>query len=255
MTTTKSWSSASPIAWPALLWIGGLHLGAMLALVPSYFSWTALGACLVLHWVTGGIGICMTYHRLLTHRSFAIRPRWLEYILTAIGCCASEGGPIGWVADHRNHHAHSDEEQDVHSPKRGLCLGSYVLVDDARYHFESHPRVLQEVGSRPVQAIASTGGSTVISSSFPFCCSWPFTALVRPALADLGRLRPVVLVLHRPGWSTRPPTSGATAATRPATPRRTSGGWPCSPSARAGTTTTMPSRPPPVTACGGGKST
>ena len=81
----------------------------------------ALLVCLVLHWLTGGIGICMTYHRLLTHRSFATRPRWLEYVLTAIGCCASEGGPIGWVADHRNHHAHSDDEHDLHSPNRGFA--------------------------------------------------------------------------------------------------------------------------------------
>ena len=93
----------------------------MLAFVPAYFSWTAVGVCLVLHWLTGGIGICMTYHRLLTHRSFATRPRWLEYVLTAIGCCASEGGAIGWVADHRNHHAHSDGEHDVHSPNRGFA--------------------------------------------------------------------------------------------------------------------------------------
>jgi fatty-acid desaturase len=121
MPTTKSWPSTSPIAWPPLVWIGSLHLGALLAFVPAYFSWSALGVCVVLHWLTGGIGICMTYHRLLTHRSFATRPRWFEYVLTAIGCCASEGGPISWVADHRNHHAHSDGEHDVHSPNRGFA--------------------------------------------------------------------------------------------------------------------------------------
>jgi stearoyl-CoA desaturase (delta-9 desaturase) len=91
-----------------------------MALNPHWFSWSALGVCLVLHWLTGGIGICLTYHRLLTHRSFVPRPRWLEYVLTAIGCAASEGGPIGWVADHRRHHAHSDEEGDTHSPNRGF---------------------------------------------------------------------------------------------------------------------------------------
>ena len=121
MKATKLKPLASMIAWPSLIWIGGLHLGALLAFVPKYFSWTALGICLILHWLTGGIGICLTYHRLLTHRSFATRPRWLEYVLTVIGCCASEGGPIGWVADHRNHHAHSDGEHDVHSPNRGFA--------------------------------------------------------------------------------------------------------------------------------------
>ena len=92
-----------------------------MALVPGYFSWSALAVCVLLHWLTGSLGICMTYHRLLTHRSFALRPKWLEYVLTAIGCCASEGGAIGWVADHRRHHAHADDEEDVHSPLRGFA--------------------------------------------------------------------------------------------------------------------------------------
>jgi fatty-acid desaturase len=120
MSTTITRPAPQKIAWAPLIWIGALHVGALLAFVPAYFTWQALGVCLILHWLTGGIGICMTYHRLLTHRSFATRPKALEYVLTAIGCCASEGGPIGWVADHRRHHAHSDEEDDVHSPNRGF---------------------------------------------------------------------------------------------------------------------------------------
>ena len=120
MTTSVTRPEPAGIAWASLIWIGGIHLGALLAFVPGNFSWLALAVCLALHWLTGGVGICMTYHRLLTHRSFAIRPRWLEYVLTVIGCCASEGGAIGWVADHRKHHAHSDDELDVHSPNRGF---------------------------------------------------------------------------------------------------------------------------------------
>jgi stearoyl-CoA desaturase (delta-9 desaturase) len=119
-TTTTTRPESAGIAWGPVLWIVVLHLGALLAFVPAYFTWQALAVGVFLHWFTGGIGICMTYHRLLTHRSFATRPKWLEYVLVAIGCSASEGGPIGWVADHRRHHAHSDEEGDAHSPNRGF---------------------------------------------------------------------------------------------------------------------------------------
>ncbi len=108
------------VAWvPASLMIVA-HLGALLAFVPAFFSWKAVLVAVFLHWLTGGIGICMTYHRLLTHRSFVCRPKWLEYVLTAIGCCAVEGGAISWVSVHRRHHAHSDQEEDLHSPNRGF---------------------------------------------------------------------------------------------------------------------------------------
>ncbi|WP_169976652.1 acyl-CoA desaturase [Tautonia rosea] len=118
-TLAQPKSRATKIAWPPLIWIAGLHVGALLAFFPQFFSWKAVAVCIFLHWLSGGIGICMTYHRLLTHRSFAVRPKWLEYVMTAIGCTASEGGAIHWVADHRKHHAHSDDEHDVHSPLHG----------------------------------------------------------------------------------------------------------------------------------------
>lgn len=119
-TTTATKGGTSYVAWAPLLWIVALHVASLLAFVPAYFSWSGVLICLALHWLTGGIGICMTYHRLLTHRSFVARPKALEYVLTAFGCMASEGGPIGWVADHRKHHKFSDQEGDVHSPDRGF---------------------------------------------------------------------------------------------------------------------------------------
>ncbi len=119
-TTTTTHPESAGISWGPVLWIMGLHVGALLAFVPAYFTWQAVAVCVFLHWLTGGIGICMTYHRLLVHRSFAVRFKWMEYVLTAIGCSASEGGAIGWVSDHRRHHAHSDDEHDAHSPNRGL---------------------------------------------------------------------------------------------------------------------------------------
>ena len=120
MTTSTTTPERLRISWGPVIWIAVLHFGALFALVPALFTWQGLVLCVLLHWLTGGIGICMTYHRLLTHRSFNPKPKWLEYLFTAIGCAASEGGPIGWVADHRRHHAHSDEEADAHSPRRSF---------------------------------------------------------------------------------------------------------------------------------------
>ena len=73
-TTTTAQPAPLRLAWASLIWMGAIHVGALLAFVPAYFSWSGLALCFLLHWLTGGIGICLTYHRLLTHRSFAVRP-------------------------------------------------------------------------------------------------------------------------------------------------------------------------------------
>ena len=90
-----------------------MHVGALAGFFT--FSWPALGVCLILWWLTGGIGICLGYHRYFTHRSYAT-PKWVEYALAIFGCLAGEAGPIAWVAAHRYHHTYSDQEQDPHSP-------------------------------------------------------------------------------------------------------------------------------------------
>jgi stearoyl-CoA desaturase (delta-9 desaturase) len=61
------------------------------------------------------IGITVGYHRLLTHRSFQTS-KPLEYTFAVLGSMAVQGPVIAWVADHRKHHAHTDEEGDPHSP-------------------------------------------------------------------------------------------------------------------------------------------
>ena len=53
-TTTISRPASNPIAWPSLLWIGAIHVGALFAFVPSNFTWPALAVCVFLHWLTGG---------------------------------------------------------------------------------------------------------------------------------------------------------------------------------------------------------
>ncbi len=64
------------------------------------------------------IGITVGFHRLLTHRSFQT-PKPIEYLFAVLGSMAVQGPVISWVADHRKHHAHTDEDGDPHSPHVG----------------------------------------------------------------------------------------------------------------------------------------
>ncbi|MEZ6137438.1 MAG: fatty acid desaturase [Pirellulaceae bacterium] len=122
-STTLKWNSGRPntarvnnISWAATVWLLMIHAGALAA--PWTFSWSGLVLVIVLHWVCGGIGICLGYHRLLTHASF-LTPKWMKRAIATVGCLAGEGPPMMWVANHRLHHARSDQEGDPHSPREG----------------------------------------------------------------------------------------------------------------------------------------
>src|SRR3954470_2861252 len=67
-------------------------------------------------------GVTVGYHRLLTHRAFQTKP-WLERTLAVMGSLSVQGSVLDWVADHRKHHAHADEEGDPHSPHVGHGSG------------------------------------------------------------------------------------------------------------------------------------
>ncbi|HTJ30727.1 MAG TPA: fatty acid desaturase [Acidobacteriaceae bacterium] len=104
------------INWITAIAMGLFHVGAIAAFF--FFSWSNVIAAAIMYFLAINVGIGMCYHRLLTHRGYKV-PRWLEYVLTACGCMALEGGPIFWVATHRVHHQNSDHEGDPHTPREG----------------------------------------------------------------------------------------------------------------------------------------
>jgi len=95
---------AATVAAIVLLW-NSLVNPADLAIAAAMYLLTA-------------IGITVGFHRLLTHRSFQTS-KPLEYVFAVFGSMAVQGPVISWVADHRKHHAHTDEEGDPHSPHVG----------------------------------------------------------------------------------------------------------------------------------------
>lgn len=114
---TLTWNNKR-FDWVNVVYFGVIHAAALLA--PWTFTWTGLGVLLFLYWLSCSAGICMGFHRLLTHRSFTVS-KPVEYLITTFGMLTSEGGAISWVAMHRLHHQLSDREgQDLHTPKDGF---------------------------------------------------------------------------------------------------------------------------------------
>ncbi len=103
------------IDWVNVVGIGYYHLVALLAFVPWFFSWTGVALAIVGAYVFGTLGINLCYHRLLTHRGF-VCPKWVEYTLATLAILSFQDTPARWVAVHRRHHEHADEEPDPHTP-------------------------------------------------------------------------------------------------------------------------------------------
>jgi stearoyl-CoA desaturase (delta-9 desaturase) len=74
-------------------WMTFVHGLALLA--PFTFSWANLGLFFVMYFITGCLGITLSYHRMLSHKSFTA-PKWLEYALAYCGVLSVEGDPIEW---------------------------------------------------------------------------------------------------------------------------------------------------------------
>ncbi len=121
---TVAASTKLRLDWTMIIALVIFHIGAVCAFLPGIFSWQGVGVALLLHWITGGLGITLGWHRLLSHRSFQV-PKWLEYFFAFCGTLALQGGILWWVGLHRHHHLHSDEDVDHHDSKKGF-LWSHI---------------------------------------------------------------------------------------------------------------------------------
>jgi sn-1 stearoyl-lipid 9-desaturase len=175
MTIATSTTKNSP-DWAIIIYMAFLHLGALFAFFPSNFSWAAIGLALVMHWVTGGLGITLGFHRLVTHRSFQA-PKWLEYFLVFCGTLACEGGPIDWVGLHRLHHLHSDQQADPHDSNKGFWwshMGWMLFETPARAEI---PRFTKDIGDDSFYKFCQAYFIPIqvaLGILFYFLGGWPF---------------------------------------------------------------------------------
>ena len=139
--------------WPVVLWIGFIHASAIA--VPFFFSWQGLVAFVALTWLTGSLGVCMGYHRLLTHGSFTTyRP--IRWMLAVLGGLSGEGSALTWVANHRKHHVYSDQEGDPHSPRDGKWWSHmlwFMPNFGQRWHAELTDKYAPDIKKDPVMRV------------------------------------------------------------------------------------------------------
>jgi stearoyl-CoA desaturase (delta-9 desaturase) len=97
-------------------------IGAHVACLAVFFTGTSAVALVVAAaaYVARAFGVTAGFHRLLAHGSFKAG-RGTQFGLALLGSLATQGGPLWWVSHHRDHHRHSDQPPDLHSPvQRGF---------------------------------------------------------------------------------------------------------------------------------------
>ena len=139
------------INWVNVIGISFYHLVALLAFLPYFFSWTSLLLALVAVVVFNTFGINIFYHRFLTHKGFRCR-KWAEYTMAVLAVCCFQDSPARWVAVHRRHHEHSDDEFDPHSPIRSFLWAhvGWILVNSPELsRYEIYGRYAKDILREP----------------------------------------------------------------------------------------------------------
>jgi stearoyl-CoA desaturase (delta-9 desaturase) len=189
---------AALIAAIVLLWhraVGPLELAVMAVL-----------------YVLTALGVTLGYHRMFTHRALE-SSRALRAILAILGSMAVEGSVITWVADHRKHHAFTDQEGDPHSPH--LSGPGFLGAVEGLWHahvgwlFETVGQAERErfapdlMRDRTIRVIDKLFLVWVaLGLAVPFALGWLIGGSLGVALTTLlwaGLVR--VLLLHHVTWS------------------------------------------------------
>jgi stearoyl-CoA desaturase (delta-9 desaturase) len=109
------------LKWTNLVFLVTMHLLAVLAMIYLVIvgcsAWSiALG---VLWMALSGMSVAAGYHRLFAHGTYRASSM-LRAFYVVFGAAAVQNTVLAWVADHRAHHAHTDQDDDPYNIKRGF---------------------------------------------------------------------------------------------------------------------------------------
>ena len=183
-------------------------LGALVLLWNRAVGPLDLGILAVMY-LLSGIGVTVGFHRLLTHRAFETH-RPLKYVFAVLGSLSVQGPVITWVADHRKHHAHTDEEGDPHSPHVGHGSGlrgllhahvGWLMESMGRAQRRRYaPELMEDAGMRRINR--SFELIVLAGLAIPFALGFLLGGTLTAALTALlwgGLVR--IFLLHHVTWS------------------------------------------------------
>ncbi len=123
---------ARGIDWPRMLPFVAMHLGC-LAVIWVGVSTAAVAVAIGLY-VLRMFAITGFYHRYFSHNAFHTS-RAAQFIFALIGATGVQRGALWWASQHRHHHVHSDQPEDVHSAYQHGFFWSHMGWFMARENF------------------------------------------------------------------------------------------------------------------------
>lgn len=89
------------------------------------FTWGMVLPCVVLYMCKECYCMSVCLHRYFSHKAFKCS-RCVQFILSFVGCLASQGSPLWWASKHRKHHQHCDTHKDPHTPQAFSLLYAWI---------------------------------------------------------------------------------------------------------------------------------
>jgi stearoyl-CoA desaturase (delta-9 desaturase) len=134
------------IDWLRTVPFVGLHLACLAAFWVGV-SPTAVTLAVALY-LLRMFAITGFYHRYFSHKTFRTS-RPAQFLFAALAASAAQRGPLWWAAQHRHHHAHADEKEDVHSPRQHGFFWSHMGWFLCRANFRTRAELVKDWARYP----------------------------------------------------------------------------------------------------------
>jgi stearoyl-CoA desaturase (delta-9 desaturase) len=120
---------------------------ASLIFMILYGEWYHWLISIGVYFLFGCWGVAITFHRLVSHRSFQ-SPVWFKLVGLTLGSLGGVGTSIQWTAVHRDHHRHTDTENDPHNPSGGIK--NFLQMQFLTMLVDSSPKYVTDLLRDPV---------------------------------------------------------------------------------------------------------